>query len=100
MTNPLIKWLIRAGAVASALMAIAAGWLAIGGPGIATSSDIRRLDRQQTDVATDVYTTKMRSLLVIAPPPGTPAHSAWQEELAHTRDQIKRAEDRKIELSK
>jgi hypothetical protein len=52
------------------------------------------------DTAIEVYRTKQRSLLVIAPAPGTVAHDAWQKELDSAGDQLKRAEDRKIELSK
>lgn len=95
-----MKWLLRIGSCAGAMAAIAALWAAIGGPLPATSADVRRLDSKQADIATEVYSTKLRSLLVIAPPPNTAAHQAWQEELNRARDQLKRAEDRKIELSK
>ena len=96
----MIEWLKWIGSLAGAVLAIGGLWIAIGGPMIATSSDIKRLDRQQTEAAVELYQTKTRSLLVISPTPGTPAHQAWQEELAHARDQLKRAEDRKIELAK
>lgn len=98
--NPVLKKVITAGEVSGAIAAIVAIWMAIGGPMLATSADIHRLDRQQADTAAEVYQTKLRSLLAISPAPNTTAHQAWEEELAHTRDQIKRAEDRKIELSK
>lgn len=90
--NPLIKL----GAAAGALTAILALWATLGGPIPAWSGDIRRLDRQQAEVAVETYSTKMRSLLVIAPPQNTPAHQVWQEELNRARDQLKRAEERKI----
>ena len=95
-----MKWILRIGGIAGAITAIGALWATIGGPLPATSADIKRLDRSQADVATEVYQTKLRSLLAVSPPEGTAAHEAWKEELSHTRDQIKRAEDRKIELSK
>lgn len=94
------QWLIKLGSIAGAIVALGGLWIAIGGPMPATSADIRRLDREQATVATEVYQTKLRSLLAVSPAENTTAHKAWQEELAHTRDQIKRAEDRQIELSK
>jgi len=94
------KWLISLGSIAGAIAAIIALWLTFGGPTIATSADIKRLDRQQADIAIEIYQTKLRSLLSLSPAQDTPAYSAWQEELAQTRDQIKRAEDRKLELAK
>jgi len=94
------KWIISVGGIAGALAAIFGLWVTIGGPTIATGTDIKRLDRQQAETATEVYSTKLRSLIIIAPPANTAAHQAWQEELARARDQLKRAEDRKIELSK
>jgi hypothetical protein len=75
-------------------------WSTVGCSGWTNSADIKRLDRQQTETAIDVYNTKLRSLLVIAPAENTPAYQAWKEEFDQTREQIKRAEDRKIELSK
>ncbi len=91
-----IKWL----ALPGALVALIALWQALGLPTPALSTDIQRLDRQQADVAVQMYQTKLRSLLAIVPPSDGPAKSAWTEELSQTRDQLKRAEDRKIELSK
>ena len=72
----------------------------MGFPTLATSGDIQRLDRKQADTAIDVYSTKQRSLLVIAPPANTTAHEAWKVELETARRQLEAAEKRKIELSK
>ncbi len=95
-----IKTIITLGSAAGAIMAIAAFWASFGFPTLATGSDIKRLDRVQAEAAVEIYQTKTRSLLVISPPDGTPAYNAWKEELNHARDQLKRAEDRKIELAK
>jgi hypothetical protein len=96
----MIKWVIRIGSAAGALAAIMTLWVALGFPTLATGSDIKRLDRGQADIAVETYNAKLRGLLVIAPPAGTPAHDAWEEDLKNAREQIKRAEDRKIELGK
>ena len=91
--------LLKAGGAAGAMMAIvaAATW---GGGFLAWSGDIKRLDRQQAETAVETYSNKIRGLIVITPPAGSPSHEAWKEELNRARDQLKRAEDRKIELSK
>lgn len=96
----IVRWLKITGSIAGALTAIGALWITLGFPTIATSSDIKRLDRQQADTAIDIYQTKLRSLLVVSPSTGTAAYKAWEEELNQARDQLKRAEDRKIDLSK
>lgn len=94
-----INWPIALSVPGSIGAAIAL-WILLGFPTLATSSDIQRLDRRQADTAVDVYSTKQRSLLVIAPLPGTVAHDAWKQELDTASRQLKAAEDRKIELSK
>jgi hypothetical protein len=96
----MIKWLIRAGATAGALSALGVLWISLGFPTLATGSDIKRLDRTQAEHAVELYNAKLRTLLVIAPPANTPAAKAWEEELRQAREQVKRAEDRKIELGK
>jgi hypothetical protein len=99
MAKRKISWPIVMG-IPGSLGALIALWILLGFPTLATSSDIQRLDRKQADTAVEVYSTKQRSLLVIAPPSGTVAHDAWQQELKTAGEQLKRAEDRKIELSK
>ena len=96
----MFRWLVGIGSVAGAIMAIGTLWITLGFPTLATGSDIKRLDRGQAEIAVETYNAKLRSLLVIAPPEGSAAHRAWQEDLKNARDQIKRSEDRKIELGK
>lgn len=91
--------LTKLGATAGALVAVGAvlSYLA---SFLAWSADIRRLDRQQLETAVEVYSATRRSLLVIEPPAGTTAHKAWREELEDARNKLRRAQDRKIELSR
>lgn len=94
------KGIVWLGSVAGAVTTIGALWIAVGGPIPATSADIKRLDRSQAEAAVEIYQTKLRSLLVLSPPENTTAHTAWEEELRQARESLKRAEDRKIDLSK
>jgi hypothetical protein len=91
---------IAMGSIATACIAIVGAWHLFGFPEPAWSSDVKRLDRGQAEIAVETYNTKLRSLIVVAPPKGSPAHDVWQQELKSTQDQLKRAEDRKIELGK
>jgi hypothetical protein len=90
------KWL----AIPGAILALIGVWTALGFPKPATSADINRLDRQQAEVAIDVYTTKRNGLMLSEPPKDTQAHKIWEQQLNDANDQLKRAEDREIELSK
>lgn len=80
--------------------ALAALWLLLGFPTLATSNDIGKINRSQADAAIEIYTNKQRGLIATTPPIGTVAHEAWKEEVETARRQLKTAEDRKIELAK
>jgi len=92
----MLKWL----GVPAALLACLGLWLALGGGTIATGSDIKRLDRQQSETAIEVYDRKVRGYLANPAPADPVNRQIWEEDLRRARDQLKRAEDRKIELSK
>lgn len=96
----MIKILIRLGAAAAAITAIVALWALIGGPMIATSADVRRLDRSQAEIAVEVYDTKLRRYLAVAPPTDPVAKQNWDEEIRRSRQQLDDAEKKRIELSK
>jgi len=100
--HPLVKWLLQAGAVATALVAVASAWQLFGGDTLAWSSDVKRLDRKQAEVAVEVYTTKRNSLILNAPPQtaNVQTQRLHEEALHDANRQLKQAEDRKIELSK
>ena len=82
--------------------ALIALWILLGFPTLATSGDIQRLDRHQAETAVEVYQSKLRGTILNAPAPAaTPqTQRLYEEELSQARSQLKRAEDRKIELSK
>lgn len=96
-----VNWAFIMG-IPGAIGAAIALWILLGFPTLATSSDIQRLDRHQADTAVEVYQSKVRNTILNAPPAAaTPqTHSLYKEELDQARGQLKRAEERKIELSK
>jgi len=94
-----MDWKILLG-VPGAIVATIAIWGSFGFPTPATSGDIQRLNREQADVAVEVYSNKLRSLYVAPPPENSIANKVWLEELTRARKQLDRAEQRRIELSK
>ena len=77
-------------------------WILLGFPTLATSGDIQKLNRVQADIAVDVYQGKLRGTILNAPPPtaNSQTQRLYEEELNQARSQLKRAEDRKIDLSR
>jgi hypothetical protein len=95
--NEYAKWL----GIPAALVALVTLWTVFDFPRVAMSGDISKLTKGQADIAVELYQTKTRSLIAIAPPPeNTPAAAAWKEELDQARRQLQQAEQRKLELSK
>ena len=96
-----VNWAIIMGIPGSIGAAIAL-WILLGFPTLATSSDIQRLDRKQAETAVELYQNKLRGTILNAPAPTANAQTQqlYQEELNQARGQLKRAEDRKIELSR
>lgn len=88
--------------IPGSLGALIALWILLGFPTVATSSDIQRLDRRQADTAVEVYQNKTRNIILNAPAPTANAQTQrlYEDELNQARSQLKRAEDRKIELSR
>ena len=94
-----MKWLAYLG-VPGALISAITLWGTMGFPTLATGMDIQNLNRQQADVAIEVYQNKYRSFLAL-PKPSEPAQeAAWDIEIKRALKQLERAETRKIELSK
>jgi hypothetical protein len=96
-----INWGLIMG-IPGSLGALIALWILLGFPTVATSSDIQRLDRRQADTAVEVYQNKTRNIILNAPAPTANAQTQrlYEDELNQARSQLKRAEDRKIELSR
>ena len=95
-----MRILLQAGAAATAILAIAGLWVFLGGPIPAFSGDIKRLDRSQADTAEDIYARQLRGYILNPPPKDETARKFYEEEIANLRDKLRRASERKIELSK
>lgn len=104
------KWIIGAGASATAIIAITT-LVKMAGLDPALSRDlkdhgekyameVKRLDRKGAAVAIEVYNNKVRSFLLIPEPNNPVQQKIWVEELDRAKRQLKAAEERKIQLSK
>jgi len=91
-----------AGAVAAAMTAIVVAYVQFGGPVPAWSEDIKRLDRQQTEIAVDIYRQAVKDGVLLQTFAGdnATARAIIDEDLREARENLKRARDRQIELSK
>lgn len=94
-----MDWKVALG-IPAVLVSTLTAWGLLGFPTVATSSDIRKLNMQQSTIASEVYAGKVRNLLIVKPPEDPAARQIWTEEINNARAQQKRAEDRVIELSK
>jgi hypothetical protein len=90
-----------AGAMAAALTAIVAAYAQFG-PMPAWSEDIRRLDRQQTEIAVDIYRQAVKDGVLLQTFAGNnaTARAIIEEDLREARENLKRARDRQIELAR
>lgn len=96
-----MKWLLKIGGAAGAIVAIAAAWHLFGAPVPAWSSDIRKLDARQAETAIDVYSKAVRDDTILMEQITKPqSRAVIQERLEYFKNQLKNARDRKIELSK
>ncbi len=100
----IIQTILRAGAFAIAIIAIAtvvAGtWKLLGADVPAWASDIKRLDRQQTETAVDIYQRAVRGQLALPPPTDPVTKQNWEEELNDNKKKRDEAIQHRIELSK
>lgn len=91
---------IKFASIPGAVLAVVGVWGALGFPTVATSSDVRRLDRGQAAVAVEVFDSKLRRYLAAPPPTDPVTRQIWDEEIRRSRQQLDDAEKRRIELSK
>lgn len=95
------KLILKAGGVATAIGAMIALYVMVGGVTLATSADIKRLDRAQVDGAIDFYRKAVRDSTLLkgaVPQDDINTQRLIDEDLAESRDNLKRLLDRKIEL--
>jgi hypothetical protein len=91
----------RVGIVLGALTAMAAMWVSIGGPRLATSQDIQKLDRKQTETAVDLYAKDVRDAIILrGAVQDTTTRQLIDENLRDAQEKLKAAQQRKIELSR
>jgi len=97
----IVKWIIQGGSVSGALVAIVAAWHLFEMPSVAWSSDIKKLNVQQTDHALDFYSKAVRDDTILRSQISDPTTRALiDQRMNEAQDKLKRAQDRKIELSK
>lgn len=90
--------------IATALVTIAGAWTFFGFPVPASSQDIRRLDRQQAEIAIEVYQQAARDALLALTDQkirdNDTARTIVEQDLERFRAQLGAARSRVIELSK
>jgi hypothetical protein len=92
---------IRVGAVAAALASIAGFWIYIGGPIPAWSTDIKRLDLNQTETAIELYSSAQDRALITQDLLKDPAAKALNaKRLKDATDTLHKLREHKIELMK
>lgn len=94
------KAIIYYGGIAGGLTAMVVLWHTFGLPSVAWSSDIQRLDRQQTDTAIEIYQRAVRGQLSAPAPAESASKQLWEEELRENRRKLDEATKRRIELGK
>jgi len=99
--RPIHKRIVQAGAIAAALVSLAAGWHLVGGDTIAWTSELRKLDARQSDAAIDVYTKAIRDDTILRAQISDPVTKALiDDRLNEYNSKLLNARQRKIELGK
>ena len=92
---------IRLGAVAAALASIVGFWIYIGGPIPAWSTDIKRLDREQTDTAIELYQRAQDNALITQDVLRDPAAKALNaRRLKDATDKLHQLREHKLDLAR
>jgi hypothetical protein len=96
-----VDLVVRLGALAAALVSIAGFWAYIGGPLPAWSTDIKRLDREQTDTAIELYQRAQDNALITQDLLKDPAAKALNaKRLKDATDTLHQLRERRLQLSK
>lgn len=84
------------------LIAVGTVWLALGFPTVASSNDIKRIERGQAELAVSTYQNIINSLVANTPADNAPPQQreAWREQMEQAKRQRDRAVEQKIDLSK
>lgn len=104
----MIAWLrqrvVGLGSVAGALIAITTAWGSFGFPTLASSADIKRLDRQQTETMIEVWQRAYQeSVLALTDDKvrdNAVARTIVEGNIERARSKLEDARERLIELSK
>lgn len=95
-----MQTLMKYAPIPAAILAAITLWGVLGFPKPATSLDVMRLDKAQSEIASELYQNKVRSILITPKPSAEPNATLWQEELEAAKRQRDQAERRRIELTK
>lgn len=77
-------------------------WLALGFPTVATSDDIRRVERSSAEIAVQTYQNAINNLIANTPPRDAPPaqQQAWQQQFNLFNKALDRSIEQKVQLSK
>jgi hypothetical protein len=84
------------------LVACASAWVYFGFPTVATSADIRRIERSQAELAITTWQNIVNNLVANTPPDSAPPNQreAWREQYEQAKRARDHAVEQKIDLSK
>lgn len=86
----------------AALIATGVVWSTLGFPTFASSNELRRVERQQIEIAIQTYQNTLNSLIATTPPDAAPPSQrrAWEQQFDQASKALNRAIEDKISLSK
>lgn len=91
----------RLSIIFGAITAMIAVWVAVDGPRLATSQDLQKLDRKQTETAVDLYAKDVRDAIILrGAVQDETTRKLIDENLRDAQEKLKAAQQRKIELSR
>lgn len=88
--------------IPAALIATGVLWSTLGFPTFASSAELRRVERQQIEIAIQTYQNTLNSLIATTPPDTAPPSQrrAWEQQFEQASKSLNRAIEEKITLSK